>query len=81
MKADIITILGTFISYFNNSLIYLNVTNRKIKFKPLSIIVMLVLSVINALVMFKLPIVVRLVYNIICFGLSFYFSAKDNSTF
>ena len=78
MKADIITILGTFISYFNNALIYLNVTNRKIKFKPLSIIVMLVLSVINALVMFKLPIVVRLVYNIICFGLSFYFSAKDN---
>ena len=62
----ILMIIGTFISYLNITLIYGVITKSKYKVKPISIIIMIVMAVLNTFVSTYLPVACKTIYNFLC---------------
>ena len=78
MKASIFTFIGTFISYLNIGFIYSNVIGQKYKIKIPSLLIIAFLSLLNVFLILNLPMVLKLLCNIISIGLILFFTKKDN---
>ena len=78
MKASIFTFIGTFISYLNIGFIYSNVIGQKFKIKIPSLLIIAFLSLLNVFLILNLPMVLKLLCNIISIGLILFFTKKDN---
>ena len=77
MKASIFTFIGTF-SYLNIGFIYSNVIGQKYKIKIPSLLIIAFLSLLNVFLILNLPMVLKLLCNIISIGLILFFTKKDN---
>ena len=78
IASSICNIVGTLVGYLNNSLIYCNITNHKFRFKILYFLLIIALSVFNVLVILKLPVIVKVIYNLICLFISLFTIKKDS---
>ena len=78
MSANIVHIMGTFISYLNNASIYRHIVASKNKINIFNILTYLLMSVINILVIVKLPLFIKPIYNLVCLGIVLYFIKKDS---
>ncbi len=76
--SNIVNVIGTFISYLNNALIYCKIVNTKFKKGFLYFLMLLAMSILNVYVVLKLPIVIKPIYNLICLIISFYAARKDS---
>ena len=78
MKVDyLIYMIGATVSYLNVALIYSKITNTKFKINLFNIILLAIMGILNAYITIHLPIAVKPIYNLVCFGVAIRLSSKE----